>query len=151
MTKEVLISITGLQMSPDEDQDTVEVIAAGEYYFRNGKHFLVYEEAVEGSTETTKNVIKFTEDYMEVTKKGVTNVHMVFEQDKKNVTYYYTPYGSLLIGIDAKQIQVVQDGEEMQICCAYALDMNYEHLADCKICIKVRPKGGDGFHLVEKE
>lgn len=39
---------------------------------------------------------------MDITRRGVSNVHMMFEKNRKNVTYYYTPYGSLLIGIDAK-------------------------------------------------
>ena len=99
MTKEVLLSIRGLQIAPDEQKDTVEVYTPGQYYFRNGKHFFLYEEVEEGSKKVTRNVIKVTDDYMELTKKGLVNVHMVFERDKKNVTYYYTPYGSLLVEI----------------------------------------------------
>ena len=34
---------------------------------------------------------------MELTKKGAVNVHMIFEKNKKNITYYNTPYGSLLV------------------------------------------------------
>ena len=103
MTKEVLISISGLQVSPESETDTVEMIAPGEYYFRNNKHYLVYNEVEEGQTEpSTKNVIKFSNDYMEVIKKGPMSVHMVFEKDKKNISYYNTPFGSLLIGIEAK-------------------------------------------------
>ena len=41
MTKEVLVSISGLQMAPDEQSDSVEVIAPGEYYYRNNKHFVI--------------------------------------------------------------------------------------------------------------
>ena len=112
MTKEVLLSITGLQLSPDQQSDTVEMIAPGEYYFRNGKHYFLYDEVTEGFDQITKNVIKVAPDYMELTKKGVTNVHMIFEKNKKNVTYYYTPYGSLLIGIDAQKVQV-NEAEEL--------------------------------------
>lgn len=149
MTKEVLLSITGLQMTPGEEEDTVEVITAGEYYFRNGKHYLIYDEVMEGFTETTHNVIKFCDDYMELTKKGVTNVHMVFEKNKKNVTYYHTPFGSLLIGIDAGKVEIEEQEDFMCVKVEYALDVNYEHLADCDICIKVKPKGGDSFRLFQ--
>ena len=44
MTKDILISISGLQVSPENESDTVEVISPGEYYYRNDKHFVVYEE-----------------------------------------------------------------------------------------------------------
>mgnify|MGYP003549067900 CR=1 FL=1 len=139
MTKEVLLSIRGLQIAPDEQKDTVEVYTPGQYYFRNGKHFFLYEEVEEGSKKVTRNVIKVTDDYMELTKKGLVNVHMVFERDKKNVTYYYTPYGSLLVGIDA------------YIDVEYALEINNEHLANCHIGIKANPQGGAEFTLVEEE
>ena len=40
MTKEVLVSLKGLQLSPDEQSDAVEVIAPAEYYLRNDKHYI---------------------------------------------------------------------------------------------------------------
>lgn len=41
MTKDVLLSIKGLQIGENEQNDTIEVISPGDYYFRNGKHFYV--------------------------------------------------------------------------------------------------------------
>jgi uncharacterized beta-barrel protein YwiB (DUF1934 family) len=114
MTKDVLLSITGLQFSPDQESNSVEVISPGEYYYRNGRHFFLYDEVTEGFDQVTKNIVKVSPDYMELTKKGVVNVHMVFEKNQKNVTYYYTPFGSLLMGIDAKKIDVQEAEEELR-------------------------------------
>ena len=148
MTKEVLLSIRGLQIAPDEQKDTVEVYTPGQYYFRNGKHFFLYEEVEEGSKKVTKNVIKVTDDYMELTKKGLVNVHMVFERDKKNVTYYYTPYGGLQIGIDAERVSVDERDEEIQVEVLYGLDINNEHLANCRITLTAVPRGSRHFTLL---
>lgn len=147
MTKEVLVSISGLQMAPDQQGDTVEVIAPGEYYFRNNKHFIVYDEVSEEQNEITKNIIKFNDDFMEVTRKGPANVHLVFEENKKNVTYYYTPFGSINIGIDARSIEVTEKDEEISVNVKYALDVNYEHMAECNIVLTVKAKGSE-FKLV---
>ena len=38
MTKDVLITISGLQIADDTSAQPVEVITSGEYYCRNGKH-----------------------------------------------------------------------------------------------------------------
>jgi uncharacterized beta-barrel protein YwiB (DUF1934 family) len=149
MTKDVLLSITGLQVSPDAGSDTVEIIAPAEYYFRNGKHYFLYDEVTEGFEQITKNVVKVAPDYMELTKRGVTSSHMVFEKNKKNVTYYYTPFGSLLLGIDATRVDVWEEDDSMHIEVVYNLDMNYEHIANCHITIDVRPQGASEFHLVE--
>ena len=85
MTKDVLLSIKGLQIGENEQNDTIEVISPGDYYFRNGKHFFMYEEVMEGQKESTRNMIKVRDNYMELTKKGAVNVHMIFEKNKKNI------------------------------------------------------------------
>ena len=149
MTKDVLLSISGLQMAPDHESDSLEVIAPGEYYYRNEKHYLLYDEVTEGYDEVTKNIIKVKPGYMELTKKGVTNVHMVFEEGKKNVTYYYTPFGSLLIGIDARKVDVEEMESQTTIDVHYALDINYEHVAECHIHVEVKPKGQTDFRLLD--
>ena len=92
MNKEVLIHVRGLQMmDADGDAEPIEIVVPGQYYFRNGSHYLRYEEILEDFPEPTVNYIKMSPKGMEVRKKGVVNVHMVFEQGKKNMTYYTTP------------------------------------------------------------
>ena len=49
MTKDVLITISGIQMIDEEDSD-VEMIVRGDYYQKNGKHYILYEEMMEGFT-----------------------------------------------------------------------------------------------------
>ena len=44
MTKDVVVSLKGLQLAPDQQSDAVEVIAPGEYYIRNNKHYVLFEE-----------------------------------------------------------------------------------------------------------
>ena len=39
MTKDVLITISGIQMIDEEDSD-VEMIVRGDYYQKNGKHYI---------------------------------------------------------------------------------------------------------------
>jgi uncharacterized beta-barrel protein YwiB (DUF1934 family) len=140
MTKDILLSIRGLQMGEGDRQDVVETISPGQYYFRNSKHFFLYEEVTEGSSKTTKNMIKVSEDYMELTKKGEVNVHMIFEKNKKNVTYYYTPFGSLLMGIDAHRVEVTEKEDELRVEVEYALELNNEHLANCHIRLRAVPR-----------
>ena len=89
MTKDVLVKISGLQFAEDQDNGPVEIITTGNYYKKNGKHYILYDEAQEGFDGVTKSVIKVNDDFLDVTKKGVTNVHMMFEKNRKNVTYYY--------------------------------------------------------------
>ena len=106
MTKDVLLSIKGLQIGENEQNDTIEVISPGDYYFRNGKHFFMYEEVMEGQKESTRNMIKVRDNYMELTKKGAVNVHMIFEKNKKNwLTFVFISY----IIVNASETNTVFD------------------------------------------
>ena len=69
MTKDVLITIRGVHTVDEEDND-VEMIVRGDYYQKNGKHYVLYEELIEGFKEPVKNIIKITSTSMDITKKG---------------------------------------------------------------------------------
>ena len=148
MTKEVLLSLQGLQFDAvSADGDKIETITPAEYYKRNDSHYVIFEEAMEGFQEKTKNVIKFKENSLDLTKKGLVNVHMIFEENKKNMTNYATPYGNILIGIDARSVRLKEKEERIEVDVDYALEVNYEHFADCKIKIDIRAKNREGFSL----
>ena len=144
MTKDILVKISGMQFTADNEDpnepEPVEIIAPGEYYFKNGKHYIIYDEFMEGFDSVTKNVLKLKNDSLEITKRGSSNVHMIFEKDKKNLTCYTTPFGNLMMGTDARRILIEESEEEIYAQVEYALDINYEHLADCTIQLRVQPK-----------
>ena len=148
MTKDVLVSINGLQIArQSEESEPIEVIMAGDYYKKNNKHYVIYDEITEGFDGVTKNIIKLQDNCMDITKRGVTNVHMVFEKGKKNVTCYETPFGSLMLGINAKKIQIKEEENDIFVDVDYALELNYEHLADCKIKVAIWSKENGDFHI----
>ena len=145
MTKDVMISVSGIQFGPDVDGEKVEVITKGNYYKKKNKHYLLYDEITEGIDGVTKNTVKFDENAFQLTKSGVTNVNMFFEENKRNITNYITPFGSITIGIDAHNIEVIETDEQIRIRIDYALDVNYEHLANCEIRMDISSK--DAFSL----
>ena len=148
MDKEVLIHVRGLQMmDADGDQEPIEIVVPGEYYFRNGSHYLRYEEILEDFAEPTINYIKFSDKGMEVRKKGVVNVHMVFEQGKKNMTFYTTPYGTIEMGIAATNLDLKENESGLNMKVDYALDMNEEHVADCYLTVQAQSRDSENLIL----
>lgn len=147
MTKEVLVTISGLQFSPETESESVELITSGSYYKKNGKHYIIYDEVIEGIKEPTKNIIKLNDSMLDITKRGATNVHMMFEKNKKNVSYYYTPYGSLLVGIDARNVEVSESEHNIEVKVDYELEVNYEHMADCSITMNITSKDAGEFRI----
>ena len=147
MDKDVLIHVRGLQMmETEEGQEPIEIVVPGQYYFRNGSHYLRYEEILDDSAEPTINYIKMSPGGVEVRKKGLVNVHMVFEQGKKNMTYYTTPYGTLQMGIATTNLELTEHKGSIDMKVYYSLDMNEEHVADCYLTIQAQEKGsGEAF------
>ncbi len=146
MTKDVIVSISGLQMDVDA-QTPLEVITMGNYYFKNGKHYIMFDETSGESGEQTKNTIKIADNRVDVIKKGENSVHMVFEPDTKNMTFYQTPFGNLLVGINTLGISRKEDDLNINTKIDYALEVNYSHMSDCSIEIKVKSKEDKDFSL----
>lgn len=140
MTKDVLLSIRGLQFDGVSDGGDVETVTPAEYYRRNDSHYVVYKEAAEGFSDLTNNIIKWNDRAVDLTKRGLVNAHLKFEKNKKSITDYRTPFGNILIGIDTKDITMKEDGNRIQLDVDYSLDINYEYLADCKITMMVNSK-----------
>ena len=141
MTKDVTVYLHSIQSGRnDEESEKIETVAAGVYYEKNGRHFLIYDEAMEGFEQPVKNKLKFEDDFLEITKSGPLNVRMVFEKNKKNMTSYNTPYGNIVLGIDTKKIHISQESDRIVVDVEYVLDMNYEYYADCKIVMEIHSK-----------
>lgn len=147
MTKDVLIAIKGLHFEGNMDENKIETITRGEYYKRNDSHYIIYDEVTEGFSEPTKNIFKINNKELNLTKKGLVNVQMTFEEKKKNLTNYATPYGNIIVGIDTKKIGVEEESDRMLVNVDYALEVNYEYLADCQIVMDIRSKEEAEFKL----
>ena len=51
MTKDVIVSISGLHMDMmstafKDEEDAIEVVTPANYYCRNGKHYILYDEVL---------------------------------------------------------------------------------------------------------
>ena len=146
MTKDVIVSISGLQMDVDSESP-LEVITMGNYFYKNGKHYVLFDETVGDAGEQSKNTIKIAPNRVDVIKKGDNSVHMVFEPDKKNMTYYNTPFGSMLVGINTIGITHEEDEFNINTKIEYALEVNYAHMSDCSIAINIKSKEAKDFRL----
>lgn len=157
MTKDVLVSISGKHIDIMEDptrgyetgDDSIEVVTPANYYCKNGKHYIIYDEVLEGMAGTIRNKIKITgTESIEIMKSGVSSSHMIFEKNKKNQTYYRTPYGQMLIGVNTKNMEVCVDDDRINVRLDYELDVNHEPLADCRIKLDVMSKDDPDFTVM---
>lgn len=139
MTKEVMVTISGLQMA-GEEEDAIELVHIGEYYYRNGVHYILFDELLEGLSIPVKNRIKIKERCLEVRKNGPVTAHMVFEEGKSQSSTYAIPYGSFLIDTYTTSVQIREEEGKLEATAAYRLDINGAHCSDCDIRVLVQPR-----------
>ena len=138
MDKDVWVSVAGLHFGDNPEGEKIEIIAPGSYYRKKGHHYVLYDEIEEGTDAVTRNTVRFDGDMLTISKRGFTNVEMIFEKNKRNLTNYVTPYGTLMVGIDTDRIDIRESEDVINIDIDYALDINYEHLANCKIQMEIK-------------
>ena len=160
MTKDVLVSISGhhidIMAEPDDKiealesgEDAIEVVTPASYYCRGGKHYILYDEVLEGMAGTIKNRIKITgTDSVEIVRSGLSSSHMIFEKNRKNLTYYRTPYGQMLVGVNTRNMEVSVEDDRINVQVDYELDVNHEPLADCKIKLDIVSKNSGEFSVL---
>jgi len=145
MTKEVFIRIVGIQTPigdvEDVDNEPIEVVHTGTYYYKNGKHYVFYEEAAEGVKGVTKAQIRWQDEgVLEVIKRGIANSHMVFEKNQRHTCDYQTPFGDLELGILTKRMICKESENMLEVSAEYNMDVNWEPMAECMIRIYIQPR-----------
>ncbi len=138
MNKKVCVSIRGLHNSnPEDEDDSIEVVNIGTYAFRNGKHWVRYEEPIENTDEISTSLLKFSEREMEIQTKGQVASHLVFTVGQKNVTYYETPFGGMNMGVDTSSLEIVEEENKITLDVNYGLEINLGHVSNCKVHIEI--------------
>ena len=139
MNEEVIISIKGLRVTEDTDED-VEVITPGKYYLKNGKHYLHYDEIDEESGKTIKNMIKITSEYVEVTKRGGISSKLCFQEEKSYQSIYSTMFGEFLMETKTDAVMLDESDEVIEATVKYELFINGSSVSTNNIVIKVENK-----------
>ena len=143
MKKDVIVSVKGLLISDAPDWgDTIETVSRGVYFEKEGRHYVMYEEVSEDFTETIRNLIKISPDLVSVRKTGLINTEMTFEKGTEHQSPYTTPFGSLILGVKTRDIRLEEQPGDITVNVDYDLEINYEHVTDCSVHIRVQPADG---------
>lgn len=117
-----------------------EVITSGSYFEKDGRHYIKYDEVQEDSNEVIRNLLKIENGSLELTRRGMTNVHMVFEKDKKKRLITTPHLEDSWSGISATHLDVSEKEDSIDVQVKYALEINSEYIADCSISICANSK-----------
>lgn len=139
MTKNVWIKVTGYHSVDGEDQEPVVTESKGTYSRQGGKHYLRYVEVSPETGHASKTLVKCTDGFMEVTRKGAVDTRMRFEVGKAYTAHYNTPAGDLEIDAEAHAVTVTEEPRRIVIAAEYSLHAMGECLQNSRVEISVIP------------
>ena len=141
MNREVELVLSGLHDAEGaSDKDAVETAQTAQYFKRHDSHYLLYEEDIEGFDGTCKSRIKFRDNLLELTRQGAVEMHMIFEENKRHMIPYNTPYGQLMLGIETGRVLVEEQEDQIHVTVEYTLDHEGEPLSESCLKIHIREK-----------
>lgn len=132
-----MISVTGVHSAADAENDNVATVAQGEYFKKENKHYVIYQENVDDTGGICRSRIKFTEERVEMLKKGIVDTNMIFEENQIHTMQYQTPFGNLLFDINTDKIRVEEQDDRIVIHIQYGLENGNKLISRCKVKIEI--------------
>ena len=110
MEKEVIISIKGMQKYENAELDTIELVTWGRLE-RDGESFtLSYQESAVTGMDGTLTTFQIEPERVTLLRVGEYTSQMVFQEGRRHMSMYNTPYGTMSIGVNTRHL-TAQVGE----------------------------------------
>lgn len=138
MTKDIILTISGIHDHGEGAAGPIERILPGQYYLKNGKHYVIYDEPIEGSDGKTKSTLKFADNQVELIRNGAAAAYMVFQKEQEHRTVYQTPMGALIFSVYTEDM-VADIGEDcMNLEIHYFLKAQEQIVSESTLRLQVR-------------
>ena len=140
MTKDIILTISGLHDTDGEGDTPIETMTPAQYYMKNGKHYVVYDEILEGLDGTLKSTIKFTENQVELIRNGPASTRMVFQPGQEHMVIYQTPMGPISISVYTEDMAVSVEEEHIGLKIDYSIKTEDIVVSESTVKIEICPK-----------
>ena len=126
MENNVIISIQGKQSFEDQEPEVIELVTEGRLS-RDGEdgYTLSYQESELTGLEGTLTTFQVEPDRVTLLRVGEFNSQMVFQEGRRHLAMYNTPYGSMTIGVNTRHLQadLTECGGDIEI--DYAIEIDH--------------------------
>jgi len=141
MGNNVIISIKGTQSYVDKEADTIELVTEGRLDPDGAEGFtLSYQESELTGLEGTLTTFQVEPGCVTLLRAGEVNSQMVFQEGRRHLSVYDTPYGALSVGVNTRKMHtdLTRRGGVIEI--AYAIEINHAAAGENLFHIEVREK-----------
>ena len=127
MEENYILSVTGKQ-TVDGESDSIELQTSASYVTKYGSRYITYKEYDANYPDRVyRTTVKVDTDGVVTIMKGGEERHqLILEKGERHKCEYYTPYGSLSLGIYTESIRIDlnDNGGELEV--RYSIDIQAE-------------------------
>jgi uncharacterized beta-barrel protein YwiB (DUF1934 family) len=138
--KQVLITVDSVIDSAAGESDKMSFVTEGKLAGEKGHYTVSYEESEITGLNGTTTTLKVDKDSVTLIRQGNVEAMMLFEVGKTHLTDYNTQYGSVMMGITAKNVDVDLCDSGGNIKVDYVLEYNRAYGGRNKLNVKVSEK-----------
>ncbi len=124
MQKDAVISVRGVQKYDNAQSDTVELVTEGRLERQDGVYILTYLESEMTGMGETQTTITVDGDQVTLVRSGQFNSQMVFQEGRRHLSMYNTPYGAIAIGVNTRHLLVELSDQGGDIEVDYAIEVD---------------------------
>ena len=125
MDKDVVISIKGMQKYEGALPDVVELVTAGRLSREGESYTLSYQESELTGLGGTLTTILVDGEQVTILRVGEFNSQMVFQEGRRHLSMYNTPYGAMAIGVHTLHLLADLDGQGGRIEVDYTIEVDH--------------------------
>lgn len=123
MSKDVIISVKGVQVDNDNDENTLELITEGKFYQKGNNYYISYKESEVTGMQGTTTTLKVGDGVVTLMRFGKVNSQFVFQKGQKHISSYETENGNFTIGVYANQVDIDIDDKGGEIRVGYQVEI----------------------------
>ena len=141
MEKDVVISIKGTQRYDNNDPDVIELVTQGRLTRGGESYTLSYQESELTGLEGTLTTIQVDGEQVTLMRVGEFTSQMVFQEGRRHLSMYNTPYGAMAIGVNTRHLLAELNDQGGDIEIDYSIEIDHALAGQNLFRISVREKG----------
>ena len=146
MENNVIISIQGKQSFQAQEDDTIELVTEGCLEPDGDEGYtLTYQESQLTGLEGTLTTFQIEPDRVTLLRVGEVNSQMVFQEGRRHLSMYNTPYGAMAIGVNTRHLLADLNDQGGDIEIDYAIEI--DHAIAGRNVFQIQVKEAQGLSL----
>ncbi len=122
--KDILLKVVTIQEIKNEEADKIELTTEGKLYVKDSATYISYDESELSGVNNNKVVLKIKDNsYVQMKRYGEFKTEMNFEEKRRDVSMYSTPYGEFRVEILTDKVEIISDENHSNIYIEYTVSV----------------------------